>query len=326
MSVTEFGTTAAGEPVQQVTISDGELSASFLTWGCITREIYLEGVDHSLVLGLESFADYERNGGPHLGAIAGRVANRIRGGRFQIDGVEYQAARNVDGITTLHGGNGGFGRSLWALVDHGPDYALFHIRHEDGEEGFPGAIEAFCQYRLVGNGLEIEMRARSDAPTLCNLADHSYYNLSGAERIDDHELWLASNRETPLGPDMTPTGETAPARVDFSQGGKIGERVVDVNYVLADAPQPEPKLAARLRAGGVKMEMETTAPGVQLYTSDNLQAGLPGMGGRVLGPRSGICLEAQLWPDAANHPAFPRAVLRPGEQWRQLTRLRFSRD
>ncbi|MFV0473582.1 MAG: aldose epimerase family protein [Pikeienuella sp.] len=325
MSVAPFGRTETGAPVDEVRIAGGGLSAAFLTWGCVTREIRLEGVDRSLVLGLADMAAYERHGGQHVGAVAGRVANRISGGRFSIDGVSHQAARNIGGKTTLHGGDGGFGRSLWRLSDHGPDHARFAIRHEDGEQGFPGAIEAECAYRLADGAMEIELTARAEAPTLCNLAQHSYYNLSGAARIDDHALWLAAAEVTPLGPEMTPTGVVAPvpAAGDFRRTRRVGEVAIDVNYVLAAGPRAAPALAARLRAGGVEMALETTAPGLQLYTADGLDPPPPGVAGRPLGRRAGLCLEPQLWPDAASHPGFPSAVLRPGETWRQVTRLRF---
>lgn len=327
MSVSPFGRTGAGALVEEVRIAGGGLSAAFLTWGCVTREIRLDGVGHSLVLGLSEMADYERHGGQHLGAVAGRVANRISGGRFAIDGVAHQAARNVNGQTTLHGGDGGFGRSLWRLVDHGADHARFAIRHEDGQEGFPGAIEAECACRLSDGALEYELTARAEAPTLCSLAQHNYYNLSGSARIDDHELEIMAGRVTPLGPDMTPTGALAAvsAAGDFRAMRRIGDAAIDVNYVLAEAPRAAPAFAARLRAGGVEMILETTAPGLQLYTADGLDPAPMGAAGRPLGRRAGLCLEPQLWPDAANHPAFPPALLRPGETWRQLTRLRFRR-
>lgn len=328
MSVHPFGVTAAGAAVEDVRIAGGGLSASFLTWGCVTRDLRIEGLDRPLVLGLRSIEDYERHGRQHIGAIAGRCANRIAAGRFSIDGRVHQAALNADGATTLHGGDGGFGRSLWRLEDHGPDHALFVIRHEDGREGFPGAIEASCGYRLVDGALELELTARADAPTLCNLAQHNYYNLSGADQIDDHRLWLAADRLTPLGSDMTPTGAVIAANgaYDFTSARPVGAAPLDVNFVLASARRAAPAPAARLSAGGVELTVETTEPGLQVYTADGLDLA-PGAapGGPVVGRRAGLCLEPQLWPDAANHPGFPSAVLRPGEVYRQTTRLRLRR-
>ncbi len=327
MSVSDFGVTAEGAPCRLVRISDGALSVELIEFGCVTRDIRLEGLGRSLVLSLPTLADYEANAARHLGAVAGRVANRIAGGRFEIDGKGHQASCNVGGVTTLHGGDRGFGRSMWSLVDHGPDRARFRIRQEDGWEGFPGAIEAEADYRVAGGALSFELTARAEAATICNLAQHSYYNLSGEDRVDGHLLELAAGRLTPLGPDMCPTGEVRAVtpEEDFRTPRPLGPAPRDVNYVLADAPRAEPAFAARLSGGGVAMEMETTAPGVQLYTADGVAPPIPGRNGRRYGPRSGVCLEAQHWPDAPNHPGFPPILLRPGELWRQLTRIRFLR-
>lgn len=322
MSVRTIGD-VEGRRVHQVRIAGGGLSAEMMEWGCVMRALRLDGVDRSLILGLPKLEDYIRLGDAHIGAVAGRCANRIAGGAFAIDGERFQADRNVDGRTTLHGGAGGFGRSLWRLVDHGPAEARFAIRHEDGEQGFPGAIEAVCQVSLEAGALVIEMTAKTDAPTLCNLAQHNYYNLSGAARIDDHEVTLASSKTTPLNDDLVPVGvvAAAPAALDFTRPCRLGDKRIDVNFVLADARKDAPAFAARLRGGDVEMTLETTEPGLQVYTSDSLSSAAPGAD-----PRAGICLEPQLWPDAPNHPGFPSAVLRPGETYRQTTVLRFGRS
>lgn len=326
MSVRPFGETAAGEPVRSVRIEGDGLSAEFIEWGCVTRDLRLGGVDRSLVIGLASLRDYEAMAGGHLGAVAGRCANRISDARFRLDGREHRLEENAPGAT-LHSGAAGFGRALWRLADHGPGHALFRIRQADGAGGFPGVIEAEAEYRLEEGALAMTFTARAEAPTLCNLAQHSYYNLSGAARIDRCRLELAAGRLTPLGPDMCPTGEVRPLRAeeDFRAARAVGARAVDVNYVLANAPRAAPVFAARLSGGGVEMTMETTAPGLQVYTADGLGAGAPAPGSVAPGPRAGLCLEAQLWPDAPNRPGFPSAVLRPGETWRQVTRLRLRR-
>ncbi|MFN3260790.1 MAG: aldose epimerase family protein [Pikeienuella sp.] len=325
MSVRLFGETAEGEPVRAVRIAGGGLSAEFIEWGCVTRDLRLEGLDRSLVLGLATLRDYEAMAGGHVGAVAGRCANRISGARFVLDGREHRLEENVPGAT-LHSGSAGFGRALWRLEDHGAAHARFRIRQEDGAGGFPGAIEAEAEYRLEDRALLMVLTAQAGAPTLCNLAQHSYFNLSGEARIDDHRLTLAAGRLTPLGADMCPTGDVravSPAE-DFREGRLVGARSIDVNYVLAEAPRAEPASAARLEAGRVMLEVETTAPGLQVYTADGLGPALAAPGAVPPGPRAGLCLEAQLWPDAVNRPGFPSVVLRPGEVWRQKTRLRLS--
>lgn len=325
MSVRHFGETAAGEPVRAVRIAGGGISAEFIEWGCVTRDLRLEGLERSLVLGLATVRDYEAMAGGHVGAVAGRCANRISGARFMLDGREHRLEENAPGAT-LHSGSAGFGRALWRLADNGAAHARFRIRQEDGAGGFPGAIEAEAEYRLEEGALLMVLTARAEAPTLCNLAQHSYYNLSGEARIDDHRLTLAAGRLTPLGSDMCPTGEVravTPAE-DFRAGRFIDARAIDVNYILAEAPRAAPAFAARLEAGGVILVVETDAPGLQVYTADGLSAAGPAPGAVPPAPRAGLCLEAQLWPDAANRPGFPSAVLRPGALWRQETRLRLS--
>ena len=325
MSARHFGETAAGQPVRAVRIAGGGLSAEFIEWGCVTRDLRLQGLDRSLVLGLATLRDYEEMAGGHLGAVAGRCANRISGARFTLEGREHRLEENAPGAT-LHSGAAGFGHALWRLVDHGPAHARLNIRQEDGAGGFPGAIEAEAEYRLEEGALVMVLSARAEAPTICNLAQHSYYNLSGEPWIDHHRLTLAAGRLTPLGPDMCPTGEVRGVTTaeDFRKGRLVGSGAIDVNYVLAEAPRLAPAFAARLEAGGVALEVETTAPGLQVYTADGLGASRPAPGAVPPGPRAGVCLEAQLWPNAANQPRFPSAVLRAGEIWRQETRLRVS--
>lgn len=311
-----------GAPVRQARIAGGGLSAALMEWGCVMRDLRLDGADRSLILGLPTLADHVALGTEHIGAVAGRCANRIAGGRFAIDGAAHRADRNVDGETTLHGGAGGFGRSLWRLADHRGDQATFSIRHKDGEQGFPGAVEATCRFALADGALTMEMTARTDAPTLCNLAQHNYYNLSGAPRIDDHELTVAAARFTPLDGRQVPTGEIAPLPPALSLAAprRIGAAAIDLNYVLAETRRPVPAFAARLMGGDTEMVVETTEPGLQVYTADHLPPGAPSPG-----PRAGVCLEAQAWPDAPNHEGFPSVVLRPGETYRQVTVLRLRR-
>ncbi len=316
MMVTVLGD-VEGREVRAVTIRGGDLSATIMEWGCVMQDLRHLSVDRNLILSHPSLADYVAQGREHVGAIAGRCANRIRGGRFVIDGIAHEVARNVMGRDTLHGGDRGFGRSLWHLADHGPDHATFTIRQAHGHEGFPGTIEATCQYRLTQSGLEMVMTATTDAPTICNLAQHNYYNLSGAPVIDDHVLAVASNRHTPLAADMAPTGAILPNRgaVDLAGGRRVGPDAIDLNYILADDRQPTPRPAARLTAGDVALTVATTEPGLQVYTGDHLP-------GRA---RAGICLEAQVWPDAANQPHFPSALLRPGQTYRQVTVIGIDR-
>ncbi|MEM7544130.1 MAG: aldose epimerase family protein [Pseudomonadota bacterium] len=317
MSVRVYGD-LAGVPVRAVTLRGGGLQATVMEWGCVMLDLRLCALDRSLILSWPDFADYVRYGREHVGAIAGRVANRVRRGQFSLNGMAHQLDRNVEGRDHLHGGTRGFGQCLWQLQDWGPDHARLTICSADGDQGYPGAVKADCLYRLADGALTMEMSATCDAPTPLNLAQHNYYNLAGTGRIEDHVLEIAAAHYTPLGADMTPTGavENLPVSLDFRGGRRVGHAVLDYNYVLSEAQRDMPHFAARLSAPDVHLTVETTEPGLQAYTSEHL----PGR------PRSGVCLEAQRWPDAVNHPHFPETVLRPGETYRQITVLKLTLD
>ena len=299
-----------------VSISGGDLSAVVMCHGAVLADLRIKGVAHGLTLSLPSLDAYQADKS-HVGAIAGPVAGRIAGGRFSIDGTEYISTRN-DGPNTLHGGDRGFGRRPWQLLDKGPDFVLLALHWPDQEEGFPGPIDATCRYSIKGNALTITLEAVTARPTLCNLAQHSYFNLAGEGRIDDHILQMATNRITPLGADLLPTGEiaSAPNALDFSTPRKIGGTVLDNSFVLSSQRRPT-AFAARLSTESLAMTLRTTEPGLIVYTADKLQS-------VDHQPRHGICLEPQCWPDAVNHPSFPSIVLRPENRYRQETILEFQ--
>lgn len=324
MTVAIFGQTAGGSPVRAATISAGGVTARVMEWGATLLDLRLDGVDHPLTVGFQDFATYETHG-QHVGAIAGRFAGRIAGG-FDLDGRRYDTTRN-EGAATLHGGAAGFGVSLWSLHDHGDDFVDMVIRQPDGGDGFPGEIEAHCRYDVAEGELRLRLTATTDRPTICNLAQHSYFNLSGAPTIDDHILRLTADRYTPFDKALLPTGEVMPcdSARDYRQPRRIGSAALDGHFVLADARRPAPTPAAVLTGAGVEMTVETTEPGLVVYTADKFADTPGGLSSRRYGPRAGICLECQLWPDAPNQPGFPSAILRPGEPYRQETRYRLKR-
>ncbi len=304
--------------MRAVWISSGKLSARVMEWGATLLDLRHVAVAHPLTLGFEDFAAYETHG-QHVGAIAGRFAGRIAGG-FEVDGQRHETTHN-NGQATLHGGLKGFGVSLWSLVDHGPDFVELSIRQPDGQDGFPGELEARCRYEIAGGALRLSLSATADSPTICNLAQHSYFNLSGSPTIDDHVLHLKADRYTPLDEALLPTGEVikcSKAR-DFSQARVLGATKLDDHFVLAEARRAKPLLAATLTGGSVEMTVKTTEPGLVVYTSDKFPKMSGGLSTWPYGPRAGLCLECQLWPDAPNHPNFPSAFLRPGQTYRQDT-------
>lgn len=324
----EFGVTLEGEAVEAIELAAGALRAEVLSYGASLRDLRLDGVTWPLTLGLNSTSDYVQHS-PHFGAIAGRVANRIAGGRFEIDGAAYHLPCNENAKNTLHGGERGFGIRVWRVEEHGADFVALEYRSDDGEEGFPGCVEVRCLYRLIEpSTLRLELSARCDAPTLVNLAPHGYLNLDGTDSIDRHCLQIAADAVTVVDADLIPTGAVEPvsgSRFDFRESRLLGDVAYDCNFCLASAPRPEPAFAARLTAGELALRIDTTEPGLQLYTGDKLNVPVPGVDGRHYGPRAGLCLEPQRWPDAPHHRHFPSILLRPGESYRQETVYLFER-
>ncbi len=278
---------------------------------------------------------------PYLGALIGRVANRIAGSAFELDGRRIVLAPN-DGANLLHGGPQGFHTRLWAaraLDDPDAPGVAFSYRSPDGEGGFPGAVSADAVYRVgPGQLLRLELSAVSDAPTPVSLTHHPYFNLAGhaAGDVLQHELTLFAERYTPTGADLVPTGEVgevAGTAFDFRTPKALGRDLADpalgsgydVNFVLSGRPGTL-RPAARLRdpASGRMLEIHTTQPGLQLYTGNGLDGSLVGKGGTRYGRHGGVALEAQAIPNAVNTPRFPSVWLRPGEAYRQVVEYRFS--
>ena len=301
-----------------------------------------------VVLGMGDVDSYLADTNPYFGAIVGRYANRIAGGRFTLDGETYTLPQN-NGPNSLHGGVRGLTRVVWSgepvETDQGVGVVL-RYRSPDGEEGYPGNMDFVVRYLLTGpSELRIEAEAVTDASAIVNLSFHSYFNLKGEGEGDilDHELFLNSRHYTPVDSDLIPTGEIAPTEgtpMDFSgqAGTRVGERIdddfeqlrfgggYDHNWVL-EAPQgdDELRLAARVHEpeSGRQLVVRTTAPGLQVYTGNFLDGALIGKSGRAYAHRGGLCLETQHFPDSPNQPEFPSTVLRPGETYRQVTMYSF---
>lgn len=320
--VSIFGSLPDGEPVRLVRLSGGGLSVEVLSFGATIRALQFDG--RPMVLSLGRLEDYTGASG-HMGAVAGRFANRINGGRFALDGTTYQLTCNEAGITHLHGGIRGFGRRNWRLVDVGPQTVTLAHDAANGEEGYPGALAATCTYSIQTDGaLEIRLEATCDRPTIVNLATHSYFNLDGDGDIGGHRLEIPADRYLPVDAHKIPTGQIADVAgtpFDFRQARTVGDFPYDHAFVLVGGAATTPRRVARLVGGrsGVTLDIESTEPALQFYDGHNLNAG-------PHGARAGLCLEPQRFPDAPNHPAFPSAVLRPGETYRQVTRYRFSRE
>jgi aldose 1-epimerase len=333
MTRKNFGTLPDGAEVELIAIAAGNLRAEIMTWGAVLRDLRLDGHAPPLVLGFDQFEHYPTHS-PHFGAIAGRYANRIKAGRFQLDGTTYQLDLNQMGRHHLHGGAQGFGKRPWTLTEFGVDFVTLSLHAAAGDMGYPGALDVTCTYRIVPPGtLRVELSAKTTAPTLVNLAHHSYFNLDGSADIGGHTLQIVGDRITETDQDLIPTGTLLPVAgtaFDFRTARPIDDAAgtrYDTNYCLSDAHRPVtgPVVTAVGGDGRVSLRVWTDQPGVQFYDGHKLAVPVPGLEGRRYGPRAGFCLEPQVWPDAPNQPAFPSAVLRPEQTYRQSTEYRFAR-
>lgn len=336
MPVTEFGRLDDGSVVEAITITAEGIEAKILTFGATLADLVVETPSgpRSVILGFDDLDGYRAHGG-YFGAIAGRCANRIAGGRFALDGQEYQLDLNEAGRTHLHGGGDGFFRRNWTIVDTSESSVLLALTSPDGDQGYPGKVIATCRYSLTSGRLSIALGARADAPTLVNLATHAYFNLDGSGSILDHRLKIAAEAYTPVDAQSIPTGDvlaTDETIFDFRElrpirnGPDGAHTAYDHNFVLAMQPAPEPWHAARLEGplSGIRLDLWTTEPGLQFYDGAFLPVAPPLRGGIEPMRHGALCLEPQRFPDAIHHPHFPSAVLRPGEIYSQVTEYRFS--
>lgn len=336
MPVTEFGRMDDGSVVEAITIAADGIEAKILTFGATLADLVVATPDgpRSVILGFDALDGYLAHGG-YFGAIAGRCANRIAGGRFSLDGQEYQLDLNEAGRTHLHGGSDGFFRRNWTIVDNNESSVLLGLTSPDGDQGYPGKVIVTCRYSVDAGRLSIALGARTDAPTLVNLAAHAYFNLDGSGSILDHRLKIAAEAYTPVDAASIPTGEVlAVDGSDFDfrdlraiRNGSDGDhRPYDHNFVLAMQAAPEPWHAARLEGprSGIRLDLWTTEPGLQFYDGAFLPVAPPLRGGIAPLRHGALCLEPQRFPDAIHHPHFPSAVLRPDEVYSQVTEYRFS--
>jgi aldose 1-epimerase len=343
-----FGTTTNGQPVEIFTLRNSSgAEACIMTYGGIVQSLSLPDKHGGLVdvvLGYDHLQGYlDKN--PYFGAIVGRYANRIRGGKFAIDGQTYTLATN-NGPNCLHGGRVGFDKVVWQVVSaqvrsSGPELELSYLS-KDGEEGFPGNLRVKARYVLTEkNELQINYTATTDKPTVINLSHHSYFNLAGQGNGDvlNHVLYINADRFTPVDSTQIPTGEFADVTgtpFDFRTPTAIGARIDDPHPVLQfgrgyDQNWVINKLLGKLGllarvvepASGRALEVWSDEPGLQFYTGNYLNGTIRGKGGVIYQKRSGFCLEPQHYPDSPNQPGFSPVVLRPGQVFRSTIIYKF---
>jgi aldose 1-epimerase len=295
-----------------------------------------------VVTGYESIDKYFQSNELYFGAAIGRVGNRIGLGKFSVDGKEYNVVVN-NGPNHLHGGIKGFHALVWDAKQIGDDTLELSHASNDMEEGYPGTLKVKIVYKLTeDNGFEIEYYATTDKTTLCNLTNHSYFNLSGegSDTILDHVTYINSKAFTITDEGLIPTGELVPLKgtpLDFSVPTIIGERIdtdyeplnyghgYDHNYVI-DKKSDGVELAATAISPitGIQMDVLTDQPGVQLYTGNWMDGREIGLTGKAYKHRSAFCFETQKFPDAPNKPNFPSIELKPGETYRHTCIYKFS--
>ena len=302
------------------------------------------GVMTDVVLGHSSIEDYLKSGEPTFGATCGRYANRIAKGRFELDGTVYDQLAINNGPNSLHGGKRGFHFRVWDMQQIDDQTAKMTYVSADGEEGYPGELTASVVFHLTdSNAVELSYEARTTKPTVVNLTNHSYFNLSGnGDRyIGDHVLTINADSYLPTDETAIPYG--APEQVegtpmDFRTPFTIGERVnddfqqlifgkgYDHCYVLNKEEAGQLTLAATCYSPktGITMQAYTTEPGVQLYTANWLNESIIGKGGHPYPERCSFCLEMQHFPDSPNQPEYPSTVLRPGQVFRSRTVYKFG--
>jgi aldose 1-epimerase len=339
---------ANGQTVEAFEIEAGPYRARLLSLGAILQEMHVpdrNGVIRDIAIGYDEPEDYFKFRGS-AGAICGRVANRIANATFDLDGTTYQLSKNL-GENHLHGGTSGFNRKVWrAEVDEANNTVTFEYSSVDGEEGYPGRLDARVTYRLSDTGLlSVDMEAVTDQATVVNLVHHGYWNLAGHDTGDVREqlLWIDADRSTAVRDGGIPTGElpaTAGTALDFRAPKPIGRDIeaasegggYDYNLCLNGAAgELRPVIAALDPASGRGLTISTDQPGVQLYTGNHFDAAPNiGKGGYDYGKYAGFALETQHFPDAPNHSNFPSIVLRPSETYRHRMHVQFfstvSRD
>ncbi|MFD4942807.1 aldose epimerase family protein [Streptomyces sp. NPDC058239] len=318
----EFGTLADGAVVHRWTLERDGTRVRVLTYGGIVQSVEVpgrDGVRADVALGLPDLAGYETYSGPYFGALVGRYANRIGGACFELDGRTHRVTRN-EGRNHVHGGARGFDKRVWQAREVA-DGVRLSLVSEDGEEGFPGRLAVSATYTLdEGGALRIAYRATTDAPTVLNLTNHTYWNLAGGGSGSalGQVLRIAAGQITPADAESLPTGEFLPVdgtRFDFREPKPVGAGY-DHNFVL-DGAVPGPAAELYDAVSGRVLTVTTTEPGMQLYTADHFD-------GRPFGPCAGIALETQHFPDSPNRPEFPGTVLRPGEEYVSTTVYGFA--
>ena len=351
-SVTKMTTNAsyAGKPIDMVTLKNSHgMEVQAITYGAIITSIKVPdkaGKIADVALGFDRPEQYWAEPfPPYFGAVVGRYGNRIAKGKFTVDGKAYTLPIN-NAPNSLHGGNKGFDKQVWTVTtkeDPAGSSAIFSRTSPDGEEGYPGTLQARVTYTLTDkNELIVDYHATTDKATPVNLTQHSYFNLAGegSGTILDHELTLDADRYTPVDDTLIPTGELAPVQgtpFDFRKATAIGARIDQANPQLKNGKGYDHNWVLNRKGAGLQhavtlhdpksgrtLDIATTEPGVQFYTGNFLDGTIKGKGGKTYALRTGLCLETQHYPDSPNQKNFPSTILQPGKAYESRTVFTFS--
>ena len=350
----DVGTLADGTPVERYVLGSDALEVAILTYGGVVQSVHApdrDGRRADVVLGFDDVRQYQEQS-PYFGALIGRYANRIAGGRFELNGRTYELPVN-NGPNTLHGGTEGFDEKVWDAQElPGGAGVRLSLTSPDGDQGFPARLEVSVTYTLEGDTLRLDYEARNAEPeggpeTVLNLTNHTYWNLAGegSGSVGDHELQVNASHYLPVDATSIPLGGPAPVEgtpFDFRTPTAIGARWregddqlvntggYDHNLVLdggADSSDGDGlALAAVVHdpGSGRVLEVRTDQPGVQFYSGNQLLGTLRGKGDRLYRQGDAFCLETQHWPDSPHHPGYPSTVLRPQQTFRTSTTYRLT--
>ena len=329
------------ESVTKFTITNPNgIQVSILNYGGTVTNIITPDKENKMgdvILGFDSLSGYLQKGNPYFGCLVGRYGNRIANGKFVLDGKTYQLPLNNNG-NTLHGGIKGFDKVIWQATKLAGDSSLqLSYTSKDGDEGFPGNLTVTVVYTLtIDNALQIAYNATTDKATPVNLTNHSYFNLSGGKEstILDHEVMIKADKFTAVDSLLIPTGQLPDVKgtpMDFTSAKKVGKEIAslqggyDHNWVLNRKGSDLELITTVYDAkSGRFMEVFTTEPGIQFYTSNFLDSTLKGKNNLLYPKHAALCLETQHFPDGPNQPSFPNTILIPGETYRQVTKYKFS--
>ncbi|GBR54124.1 aldose 1-epimerase [Neokomagataea thailandica NBRC 106555] len=354
VSSAPWGTTPNGKAVKILTLkNDHAVTVRIITYGGIIQSVETpdrNGHVQDVVLGFDTLKGYtvdSAQGGLFFGAVIGRYANRLAKGNFPVEGKEYHTDVTAP-PNALHGGKRGFDKQVWTLEKSGVGaegaYVTLKLVSPNGDQGFPGTLTTHLTYTL-GNDDELSLHyvATTDAPTVLNLTNHSYWNLNGegSGSIEPEVLQINADSFTPTDATSIPTGQVAPVAgtpFDFTKPTVIGDRLrsndpqmmyargYDINWVVNGAYGQAPRLAGKVYdpRSGRSMEVLTSQPGLQVYTSNSLNGGYAGISGHAYRQGDAVAFEAEHYPDSPNHPSFPTTELKPGETFDYTTIFKFS--